>query len=233
MYGPICALRDVTIEVAPDTIVALIGPNGAGKSTLLGAILGLVRPSAGTIEFLSHGIAHSPTDRIVASGIAIAPEGRGVFSQMTVQENLQLGAHHIRRDRSSFLHEAYDRFPILAERAAQQAGTLSGGEQQMLSIARALVSHPRLLLLDEPSLGLAPVIVQKLFESIVALKRGGPAILVAEQNAAQALRSSDQAYVFETGRVVLSGVSSTLRSDPRVRGAYLAIGEDGSTKQGG
>jgi len=211
--------------------VALIGSNGAGKSTFLGAILGLVQPSAGVIEFQSRDITRTPTDAIVASGIAIVPEERGIFPQMTVKENLQLGAHHIRGDKSVFLRQAFDRFPILAEREMQQAGTLSGGQQQMLSIARALVSRPKLLLLDEPSLGLAPIVVQELFETIVALKRGGPAILLAEQNAAQALKNSDHTYVFDTGRVVLSGVSCMLQSDPRVQSAYLDIGEDQSIGQ--
>ena len=220
-YGPVKALSHVSLEVNEGEVVALIGANGSGKSTLLETVLGINRVNEGTITFMGKDITRMPTERIVASGMCLVPEGRGILSLMTVLENLQLGAYHLKADINQYLERVSYRFPILGERSKQMAGTLSGGEQQMLSIGRGLMSAPKLMMLDEPSLGLSPVLVTELFEIIVDLNREGYAILLAEQNARKALGCAQRAYVFETGSIVLSGEGQELASHPGVRQAYL------------
>lgn len=221
-YGAIQALRGVTLDVREGEIVAIIGSNGAGKSTLLRTISGLLRPRAGTIHFLGSRIDGQPADQIVRRGISHSPEGRRIFTNMSVVENLQLGAF-IRDDReiAADMESAMDRFPRLRERIKQNCGTLSGGEQQMLAIARALMSRPKLLLLDEPSLGLAPNLVTEIINIILDVNKSGVTVLVVEQNAHRALEIAHRAYVLETGEVVLQGSGKELLSDPKVKEAYL------------
>lgn len=226
-YGAVKALQGVTVDVYEGEIVSLIGANGAGKSTFLRAISGLAKPASGEIEFRNGGakptsLVGIPAHEIVTLGIAHAPEGRQIFSLMTVDENLQLGAYtrrdsEIEADRERVLML----FPRLRERLKQQAGTMSGGEQQMLAIGRALLAKPKLLLLDEPSLGLAPLLVRTIFETIQAINGLGMTVLLVEQNAHMALQISHRSYVLETGQVMLSGKSSDLAQDPAVRKAYL------------
>jgi branched-chain amino acid transport system ATP-binding protein len=222
-YGPVEALRGVTLEVRAGELVCLLGANGAGKSSTLRAISGLLRPTRGRIVLEGGHIHTLEPDRVLGLGIAHCPEGRRVFPYLTVEENLRMGAW-VRRDRAA-IAEDLDRmcayFPILAERRAQAAGTLSGGEQQMLAIARALMARPRLMLLDEPSLGLAPTLVEATFEIVAEIRRRGTTVLMVEQNAYQALRLADRAYVMETGRIVLEGRAQDLLRDDRVRRAYL------------
>jgi branched-chain amino acid transport system ATP-binding protein len=222
-YGAIEALRGVSLTVEEGEVVTLIGSNGAGKSTTLRSISGLTPASAGTVVFAGEEITRVPAHEIVVRGIALAPEGRHCFPRMTVRENLELGAH--RREKGPRVTEDLDRvftlFPRLQERERQKAGTMSGGEQQMLAIGRALMAKPRLLLLDEPSLGLAPLLVARIYETIGEINRSGVAILLVEQNANYALDISRRGYVLETGRVVLLGDSSQLRNDPEVQKAYL------------
>ena len=220
-YGPVRALRHVSLEVNEGELVALIGANGAGKSTLLETVLGINRVDSGTISFMGEDITRTPTERIVASGICLIPEGRGILPLMTVLENLQLGAYHLKADINQYLEGVSHRFPVLGERSKQMAGTLSGGEQQMLSVGRGLMSSPKLMMLDEPSLGLSPVAVAELFKIIVDLNKEGYTILLSEQNARKALQYAHRGYVFETGSIVLSGTAQELASDPRVRQAYL------------
>jgi branched-chain amino acid transport system ATP-binding protein len=220
-YGSITALNHVSINVNKGEIVTLIGANGAGKSTLLGTVLGIYRANSGTIFFLDNDITLRPTESIVASGISIAPEGRGIFPSMTVWENLQLGAFHNISDASKNLKRVFGWFPILAERSDQIGGLLSGGEQQMLSLGRALMSSPKLLMLDEPSLGLSPLIVAELFKIIGELNKEGYAILLSEQNARKSLQCAHRGYVMETGEVVLHGTTQELLNNKRVRQAYL------------
>ena len=220
-YGPIGALRHINLEVNEGEIVTLIGANGAGKSTLLETVLGLHHASSGTITFMGENITRKPTDRIVASGVVLIPEGRGILSLMTVLENLQLGAYHLKTEINPYLDRVYNRFPVIAERSKQMAGTLSGGEQQMLSIGRGLMSAPKLMMMDEPSLGLSPVLVAELFRIIVDLNREGYTILLSEQNARKALGCAHRGYVFETGNIVLSGTAQELANDPGVHAAYL------------
>jgi branched-chain amino acid transport system ATP-binding protein len=222
-YGHVNALNGVSIVVRQGQVVSLIGSNGAGKSTLLSAVLGIKQPSSGTIEFMGKDITHSSTNSIVASGIAIAPEGRGILPLMSVTENLLLGAYHIHGDKTKYLERALEHFPVLKERKSQLAGTLSGGEQQMLDIARVLMSEPKLVIMDEPSLGLAPILVETIFKIISNLKKDGYTILLSEQNARMALENSDRAYVLETGRITLEGNAKELENDPRVQHAYLGI----------
>ena len=223
-YGPVKALKQVSLEVNQGEIVVLIGANGAGKSTLLETVLGIHRVDKGTIRFMGKDITKMPTDKIVASGLCLIPEGRGVFSLMKVIENLQLGASHLKADIDDYLGRVYSRFPILKDRENQIAGTLSGGEQQILSLGRGLMSAPKLMMLDEPSLGLAPVMVEELFKTIVDLNQEGYTILLSEQNAHKALGCAHRGYVFETGSIVLSGTTSELLSDDRVHDAYLGGG---------
>ena len=224
-YGHIKALRGVNISIKDGEVVSLIGSNGSGKSTLLAAILGVQRPSAGGINFMGKDITRSSTDSIVGSGLVIAPEGNCIFPLMTVIENLLLGAYHVKNDKTKYMKRALARFPVLEKRKDQLAGTLSGGEQRMLDIARLLMSEPRLIILDEPSLGLAPIIVKAVFDIIVDLKQEGYSILLSEQNARMALEASDRAYVLDTGIVTLEGDSKQLESHPMVRHAYLGIAD--------
>ncbi|ACB27776.1 branched-chain amino acid transport system ATP-binding protein [Methylobacterium sp. PvP062] len=222
-YGHVTALKGLTIDVREGQLVALVGANGAGKSTTLRAISGLVPPRSGAIRFAGRDIAGAEPRRILAAGIAHCPEGRRVFPQMTVAENLAMGAY-LRRDRAAVaadLTRIYGEFPRLAERRDQAAGTLSGGEQQMLAIGRALMGRPKLVLFDEPSLGLAPNIVERMFAVIGAIRDAGTTVLLVEQNAFAALELCDYAYLLETGRIVLEGRGQDLIADPHVRDAYL------------
>lgn len=222
-YGAIAALRGISLEVETGELVALIGSNGAGKTTTLRTISGLLRPEAGHVRFQGEDLSRQPPHRIVGMGISHVPEGRQIFGTLSVRQNLQLGAV-AREDRSGSdddLSRVFDLFPVLKERLRQAGGTLSGGEQQMLAIGRALMARPRLLLLDEPSLGLAPLLVERIFEAISQLKAEGTTILLVEQNARQALRIADRAYVLETGLVAMSGTAAELAANPDVERAYL------------
>ena len=222
-YGGIRAVRGITFHVAEGETVALIGANGAGKTTTLKALARVLGAAGGHVRFLGQEITRLPVHRLVRTGIALVPEGRGVFPRLSVAENLAMGAF-VRRDRESIaadLERIYGYFPRLKERAGQLAGTLSGGEQQMLAIGRALMSRPGLLLLDEPSMGLAPIMVQKIFEVIRAVAAQGMTILLVEQNAKLALESSQRGYVLDSGEITLSGTAADLLADPRVRTAYL------------
>ena len=221
-YGSIEALKGVSLTVEEGEVVTLIGSNGAGKSTTLRAITGLTPAARGSVVIGGKDITRVPAHEIPAHGIALSPEGRHCFARMTVRENLDLGAHRRRGPEiASDLERVFDLFPRLKEREKQKAGTMSGGEQQMLAIGRALMARPQLLLLDEPSMGIAPILVQRIYETIGEINRGGVAILLVEQNANYALDISTRGYVLETGRVVLSGASSSLRVDPEVQKAYL------------
>jgi branched-chain amino acid transport system ATP-binding protein len=222
-YGGIHALRDLSIAIREGEVVTLIGANGAGKSTTLRAISGLVPPRSGRVTFDGEDITGAPAHTLVARGISMSPEGRGVFANLTVLENLEMGAYRVRdrRQIAQDLERAFSLFPRLKERLKQRAGTLSGGEQQMLAMARALMSRPRLLLLDEPSLGLAPIVCQTIFSTIDAIKAAGTTVLLVEQNASVALRHSDRGYVLETGAVIFEGAAADIAADPRVRQAYL------------
>ena len=226
-YGGICALQGVSLDIATGEIVSLIGANGAGKTTLLRTISGLLRPARGEVLLLSsNGQDPQPLSalkphQIVAHGVSQAPEGRQIFPNLTVRENLLLGGYQRHDDLRPDIDRCENLFPILKERERQKAGTLSGGEQQMLAIARALMSRPRLLLLDEPSLGLAPLIVRKIFEIIREINAAGTTIFLVEQNAHQALKIAHRAYVLQTGRVVLSDTAAALLANPEVQKAYL------------
>ncbi|HEY3037680.1 MAG TPA: ABC transporter ATP-binding protein [Pyrinomonadaceae bacterium] len=222
-YGAIEALTGISMHVEEGEVVTLIGANGAGKTTTLRTITGLLQLRAGKITFEGEDISGRATHRLVAKGISMSPEGRGVFANLSVRENLQMGAY-LKKDKRKIAAEmerAFQMFPRLKERESQKAGTLSGGEQQMLAIGRALMSQPRLLLLDEPSLGLAPLVVHTIFEAIDEIKNKGTTILLVEQNAHAALKHSDRAYVLETGRIVTEGPSQALAADPRIKEAYL------------
>nr|WP_106781899.1 ABC transporter ATP-binding protein [Lysinibacillus timonensis] len=222
-YGNIHALKDVSLEVNEGEIVTLIGANGAGKSTLLKTLSGLLKPKNGQITYQTEQIAGKPAQAIVKSGISQVPEGRRVFANMSVEENLELGAF-IRKDRDSIkkdLASVYELFPRLDERRKQLSGTLSGGEQQMLAMGRALMAKPKLLLLDEPSMGLAPLIVKQIFEIIQMVNKQGTTVLLVEQNAHMALSIADRAYVLETGKIVLSGTAKELQESEEVKAAYL------------
>lgn len=220
-YGPVRAVDNVSIEVNEGEIVVLIGANGAGKTTLLRAILGVDKAQSGKVLFLGNDITGKSTDRVAKSGLGLIPEGHLVFSTMTVLENLQLGGYHNPREIDSNLESVFESFPVLHNRLDQTAGTLSGGEQQMLSIARALMSRPKLIMADEPSLGLAPKVVSEIFDILRDLNKKGYTILLAEQNAKKALEFGNRGYVMETGRVVLDGPTQELMSNPEVRHAYL------------
>jgi branched-chain amino acid transport system ATP-binding protein len=222
-YGAIKALKGVSMHVEAGEVVTLIGANGAGKTTTLRTITGLLSPTEGRILFEGQEISGKPTHQLVARGISMSPEGRGVFANLTVHENLQMGAY-LKKNKAEIakdLERGFRMFPRLKERESQKAGTLSGGEQQMLAMARALMSRPRLLLLDEPSLGLAPLVVHTIFEAIDEIRGEGTTILLVEQNAHAALKHSDRAYVLETGRIVMEGPSKDLAADPRIKEAYL------------
>jgi branched-chain amino acid transport system ATP-binding protein len=220
-YGSIEALKNASLEVGEGQLVALLGANGAGKSTLVAAIVSTVRVRSGTIWFLGRDITRAKTEDIVASGIAVVPEGRGILPLMTVMENLLLGAYHAKGNTSERLKWLLTEFPILSERRHMPAGMLSGGQQQILAIARALVGSPRLLVLDEPSLGLAPVVVKEVFQIMEDLKKEGQSILLAEQNARKALTIADRVYVLDLGRTVFGGSADELVDDPRLHQAYL------------
>jgi branched-chain amino acid transport system ATP-binding protein len=221
-YGSIEALKGVSLTVEEGEVVTLIGSNGAGKSTTLRSISGLSPARSGQIRFQGTDITRVPAHEIVSHGIALSPEGRHCFPRMTVRENLDLGAHHRRGSTiAEDLERVFALFPRLQEREAQKAGTMSGGEQQMLAIGRALMARPRLLMLDEPSMGIAPILVQRIYETIAQINRDGVTILLVEQNANYALDVSGRGYVLETGRVVLANDSKQLRDDPEVQRAYL------------
>lgn len=221
-YGAIHALKGVSLTVNQGEIVTLIGANGAGKSTLLKTLSGLLKPKTGSIEFLEKSIAGNAAQSIVKHGLIHCPEGRRVFANMSVEENLELGAY-LRKDNEikADLEKVYERFPRLLERRKQQAGTLSGGEQQMLAIGRALMARPKLLLLDEPSMGLAPLLVQEIFRIVQEINQTGTTVLLVEQNANQALKIAHRAYVLETGKIVLSGGAADLAESEEVKKAYL------------
>ena len=220
-YGAIHAVKGVSFEVGEGEIVALIGANGAGKSTILKTVSGLMHPRSGSITFMDKNIAHTDAYKLLRHGLAHVPEGRRIFLQMTVQENLDMGAY-IRKDSyKEDLERMFTLFPRLKERRKQIAGTLSGGEQQMLAMSRALMSNPKLLMLDEPSMGLAPILVDQIFDIIKELHAAGTTILLVEQNASKALEIADRAYVLETGSITLSGTGEELASSDEVRKAYL------------
>ncbi|MYW02127.1 ABC transporter ATP-binding protein [Streptomyces sp. SID3343] len=223
-YGAIQALKGVSIEVNEGEIVALLGANGAGKTTTLRTISGLLTPREGEVRWRGERIDGVPAHHVVGLGIGHSPEGRRVFAAMTVTENLNMGAYRFKHVPKAELDRVFELFPRLAERRTQLAGTLSGGEQQMLAIGRALMGQPKLLLLDEPSMGLAPLIVAQIFDIIREINEQGTTVLLVEQNAAQALRLAHRGYALETGSVVLSGPSERLLSDPKVREAYLGEG---------
>ena len=229
-YGKIPAITDVSINVDQGQVVSIIGANGAGKSTLLKAVSGLIPNRHGRVMFNGRNVIYQPPHRIVAMGLSQVAEGRQIFSHMTVEDNINLGAYlyYKRRNRTELqrrISEVYDMFPILGKRARQIAGTLSGGEQQMLAIARALMTRPKLLILDEPSMGLAPLIVKEILDVIVRLNQNGTTILLVEQNARAALKIADYGYVLETGRMVLEGEASKLLGDPKVKAAYLGLAQ--------
>jgi branched-chain amino acid transport system ATP-binding protein len=222
-YGKVAAVRDLSLEVRKGELVSLIGANGAGKTTTLKAISGVLAPSAGRIAFEGEDITRASARRVLELGIAHCPEGRRMFPYMTVRENLEMGCY-LRRDKAGIeadMRQLYERFPILHERRAQAAGTLSGGEQQMLAISRALMSRPKLVMFDEPSLGLAPNLVERTFDIIRQIRAEGVTVIMVEQNAAAALELSDRSYVLEQGRVSLTGTGQALLDDPHVRQAYL------------
>jgi branched-chain amino acid transport system ATP-binding protein len=223
-YGEISACRDVSLHVAQGEIVTLIGANGAGKSTTLRAVAGALLPRAGSIRFRGHDITRLPSYERTKLGISLVPEGRRVFPFLTVRENLELGAFKYRKEGAKvrgLMDKVFDMFPRLRERRSQNAGTLSGGEQQMLALGRAIMSEPHLICLDEPSLGLAPMVVQDIFRTIKAINAAGTSVLLVEQNARYALETASRGYVLQTGSIIASGPCATLRNDDRVRQAYL------------
>ena len=222
-YGVICALKGISFEVNEGEIVSLIGANGAGKTTMMQSVVGLIPKKNGSVIFDGHDITKTPCHKIVQLGMTQVPEGRRIFQELTVYENLMMGAYTI-RDQQAFkadLESTFARFPRLAERRNQIAGTLSGGEQQMLAMSRALMSHPKLMKLDEPSIGLAPILVDQIFDIIKELHAAGTTILLVEQNASKALQIADRAYVLETGSITLSGTGAELAQSDEVRKAYL------------
>ena len=220
-YGAIHAVKNVSFEVGEGEIVALIGANGAGKSTILKTVSGLMHPRTGTITFCDQNITHMDASKLLRTGLAHVPEGRRIFLEMTVQENLEMGAYIRKTVDEADLEKVFTYFPRLKERRKQIAGTLSGGEQQMLAMSRALMSHPKLMMLDEPSMGLAPIIVDQVFGIIKELHKSGTTILLVEQNARKALQIADRAYVLETGSITLSGTGPELAKSDEVRKAYL------------
>ncbi len=224
-YGNIHALKGISLSVEEGEIVSLIGGNGAGKTTTLRTICGLMQPRSGSVLFNDENLADFPAHKLVSKGIAMVPEGRGVFAKLTVEDNLRMGAFH-RNDKAGIqagIEESYALFPRLGERRKQLAGTMSGGEQQMLAVTRALMSQPTLLLMDEPSMGLAPVLVDGIFEAIEKINADGMTILLVEQNAHMALQVASRGYVLQTGEIVLADSAEILRNDPTVQKAYLGI----------
>ncbi len=222
-YGRVQAVRDVSFQAAEGSLVALVGANGAGKTSVLNAVAGLLRPRQGKVVFDGTDVTRWSAHRLVDAGLVQVPEGREVLATMTIQENLQLGGWHRRSTADASIEEMYERFPVLAERRDLPAGALSGGEQQMLAIARALVAKPRLLLLDEPSMGLAPRVVDEVFRVIEEIRQSGTTVVLVEQNARRALRAADVGYVLETGSLAHSGPGHELLTDERVIAAYLGI----------
>ena len=221
-YGSIHAIKGISFQVEEGEVVTLIGANGAGKSTTLNTISGLLRSKTGSITFLDHDLGRTPPHKIVSQGLALVPEGRRIFLQMSVQENLEMGAFTQKGgDIKADLEKVYALFPRLKERLKQTAGTLSGGEQQMLAMGRALMSHPKLLMLDEPSMGLDPILVEQIFEIIENLHKAGTTILLVEQNAQAALSVADRGYVLETGKIVTTGTGTQLLESPEIKKAYL------------
>ena len=220
-YGAIHAVKDVSFHVEEGEVVTLIGANGAGKSTTLKTVSGMLRTKTGSIEFMGENINHTEAHRLVYKGLAHVPEGRRIFQQMTVLENLEMGAFIHKNPTKAELDDIFERFPRLKERRSQVAGTLSGGEQQMLAMGRALISHPKLLMLDEPSMGLAPILVEQIFDIIRELHKAGTTILLVEQNAEMALKVADRAYVLETGSVSVSGTGEELAASDAIKKAYL------------
>ncbi len=220
-YGSIHAIKDISFEVEQGEIVTLIGANGAGKSTTLQTVSGLLRSKTGSITFLGERIDNVPAHKLVAKGLAQVPEGRRIFLQMSVMENLQMGAYTSKGDSKADLENVFERFPRLKERTNQIAGTLSGGEQQMLAMGRALMSRPKLMMLDEPSMGLAPILVEQIFDIIKELHKAGTTILLVEQNAEMALKIANRAYVLESGRVTLTGTGAELAASDQIKKAYL------------
>ena len=222
-YGVIQALKGISFEVNEGEVIALIGANGAGKTTILHTVTGLINQKAGKIEFEGKDISHTPAYKIVAEGMAHVPEGRRVFAELSVYDNLMMGAY-TRKDKKEIaetLAMVYKRFPRLEERKTQMAGTLSGGEQQMLAMGRALMSKPKIILMDEPSMGLSPIFVNEIFDIIKAVSASGTTVLLVEQNAKKALSIADRAYVLETGKIILEGDAKVLMNDERVKKAYL------------
>ena len=220
-YGNIHAIRDISFSVNDGEVVALIGANGAGKSTTLKTVSGLLPSRTGSISFLGQNIDKVPAHKRVAMGLSQVPEGRRIFLQMTVRENLQMGAFTSKEDLKADLENVFERFPRLKERKNQIGGTLSGGEQQMLAMGRALMSHPKLLMLDEPSMGLAPILVEQIFDIIRELHKAGTTILLVEQNAEMALKIADRAYVLESGEITVTGTGKELAASDRIKKAYL------------
>ena len=220
-YGAIHAIKGVSFEVHEGEVVALIGANGAGKSTILKTVSGLMHPRSGSVSFMGQDITHMEAHRLVKQGLAHVPEGRRIFLQMTVQENLEMGAFTRKDVSKDDLEMVFEQFPRLKERRRQVAGTLSGGEQQMLAMSRALMSHPKLMMLDEPSMGLAPILVDQIFDIIRTLHKNGTTILLVEQNASKALEIADRAYVLETGSITLRGSGAELANSDDVKKAYL------------
>ena len=220
-YGSIHAVKDVSFHVEPGEVVTLIGANGAGKSTTLNTVAGLLHSRTGNVRFLGEELRHVPSHQLVGRGMALVPEGRRIFQHMTVQENLDMGGYCRSGDKSADIESVFERFPRLKERRKQVAGTLSGGEQQMLAMGRALMSHPKLLMLDEPSMGLAPLLVEQIFDIIRQLHADGTTILLVEQNAQAALAVADRGYVLETGRIVTEGAGAELLESDAIRKAYL------------
>ncbi len=220
-YGSIHAVKDVSFHVEQGEVVTLIGANGAGKSTTLNTVAGLLRSRMGSVRFMDEELRHVPNHKLVGRGMALVPEGRRIFQHMTVQENLDMGGYCRSGDLNADIESVYERFPRLKERRKQVAGTLSGGEQQMLAMGRALMSHPKLLMLDEPSMGLAPLLVEQIFDIIRQLHADGTTILLVEQNAQAALAVADRGYVLETGRIVTEGTGAALLENDAIKKAYL------------
>ena len=222
-YGRVEAVRGVSFQAGQGSLVTLVGANGAGKSSVINAVSGMLRPSGGRITFEGRDVTRTPAHQLVGRGLVQVPEGRQVLATLTIEENLQLGTWHRRGKAQRFIDSVYDRFPVLAERRALPAGTLSGGEQQMLAIARALVAAPTVMLMDEPSMGLAPKIVDEVFRVIGEIRASGTTVVLVEQNARRALRAADHGYVLQSGEVVHSGPAAALLADERIVAAYLGV----------
>ncbi|AYY13153.1 ABC transporter ATP-binding protein [Actinobacteria bacterium YIM 96077] len=222
-YGRVQAVRDISFDVPAGAVVTLVGANGAGKTTVLNAVAGLVKPRAGTVLYRGRDVTRWPAHKLVAAGMVLVPEGRQILGTLTVAENLQLGGWRRRKASAAAIDEMYERFPVLAERRNLRAGSLSGGEQQMLAIARAMVARPQVILMDEPSMGLAPKMVDEIFGVIETVRSSGVTVVLVEQNARRALRAADTGYVLETGTLAHSGPAARLLKDPRVVQAYLGV----------